>query len=85
MRSQLRGVDVIEPGGIQALRLTSEAGTLKTKEDRTVPIHDHLIESRAFLHMSAHGVADRCSMMLQPMRRKIRPTVGCIPDPRKLG
>jgi hypothetical protein len=38
--TQLRGVDVIERGGIQALRLTSEAGTLKTKEDRTVPIHE---------------------------------------------
>ena len=30
--------------GVWAIRLTPEAGTIKTGEARTVPIHNHLIE-----------------------------------------
>jgi len=41
--TQLRGQDVIERDGITALRITPEAGSVKTKESRTVPIHEHLI------------------------------------------
>jgi integrase len=41
--TQLRGIDVFERGGIQALRLTPEAGTIKTSATRVVPIHEHLI------------------------------------------
>jgi integrase len=41
--TQLRGQDVIERDGITALRITPEAGSVKTKEPRTVPIHEHLI------------------------------------------
>jgi integrase len=41
--TQLRGADVIKRGGIDALRLTPEAGTIKTGAPRTVPIHEHLI------------------------------------------
>jgi integrase len=42
--TQLRGSDVIERDGVWAIRLTPEAGTIKTGEARTVPIHSHLIE-----------------------------------------
>ena len=42
--TQLRGADVIEREGIHGLRITPEAGTVKNKKTRVVPIHDHLIE-----------------------------------------
>jgi integrase len=47
--TQLRGQDVIERDGITALRITPDAGSVKTRETRTVPIHEHLIE-QGFLH-----------------------------------
>jgi integrase len=42
--TQLRQEDVIQRDGVWALRLTPEAGTIKTGEARIVPIHEHLIE-----------------------------------------
>jgi integrase len=41
--TQLRGEDIFERDGINALRITPEAGSTKTKEARAVPIHEHLI------------------------------------------
>jgi integrase len=41
--TQLRGVDVIEREGIHALRLTPEAGTIKGRGTRVVPLHEHLV------------------------------------------
>jgi integrase len=41
--TQLRGKDVIVKGGINALFITPEAGSTKTRTPRTVPIHDHLV------------------------------------------
>jgi integrase len=42
--TQLRGADVIEREGIYGIRITPEAGTVKNKQSRVVPIHEHLIE-----------------------------------------
>jgi hypothetical protein len=42
--TQLRGADLIERDGIHGLRITPDAGTVKNKKTRIVPIHDHLIE-----------------------------------------
>jgi integrase len=42
--SQLRGEDVAEVNGIWVLRITPEAGTVKAKEARIIPLHPHLIE-----------------------------------------
>jgi integrase len=42
--TQLRREDVIERDGAHAIRITPDAGTVKTREPRTVPIHEHLIE-----------------------------------------
>jgi integrase len=42
--TQLRHQDVIERNRIKAIKITPEAGSVKTKEARTVPIHAHLIE-----------------------------------------
>jgi integrase len=53
--TQLRGQDVIEPDGIKALRITPEAGTVKTKEARTVPIHEHLIAQGFLDYVKAKG------------------------------
>jgi integrase len=42
--AQLRRQDVIQRDGAHAIRITPDAGPVKTGEPRTVPIHDHLIE-----------------------------------------
>ena len=42
--TQLRGGDVIERDGIHGLRITPDAGTVKNKKARVIPIHEHLIE-----------------------------------------
>jgi integrase len=53
--TQLRGIDVIERDGAHALRITPEAGTVKNRKTRVVPLHQHLIE-QGFLDFAAkHG------------------------------
>jgi hypothetical protein len=42
--TQLRGSDVEEHDGVLALKLTPEAGTIKTGEARWAPIHEHLVD-----------------------------------------
>lgn len=46
--AQLRKQDILEEEGHWIIRITPEAGTVKTKEARDVPIHEHLI-SQGFL------------------------------------
>jgi integrase len=41
--TQLRGTHVIERGGVYGLKITPEAGTVKSAEARTVPLHEHLL------------------------------------------
>ena len=53
--TQLRGVDVIERDGIHGLRITPDAGTVKNKKTRVVPIHDHLIEQGFLEFVKKHG------------------------------
>jgi len=67
--AQLRGQDIVERDGIWAMVLTPDAGTMKTRKPRTIPVHSHLIEQsfldfvRAkgedplFGSLSGHGVA----------------------------
>jgi len=50
--TQLRGSDVGEHEGVLAIVLTPEAGTIKTREARWVPIHEHLV-SQGFLKFVA--------------------------------
>jgi integrase len=50
--TQLRGSDVGEHEGVLAMRLTPEAGTMKTGEARWVPVHEHLVE-QGFLEFVA--------------------------------
>jgi integrase len=53
--TQLRGKDVIERDGIPAIRITPEAGTVKTKQARLVPIHEHLIARGLLEFVRARG------------------------------
>ena len=41
--TQLRRADVIKRDGIDALKITPEAGTVKNAQARVVPLHQHLI------------------------------------------
>ncbi len=42
--TQLRGQDLVKREGQWAIQITPEAGTVKTREARTVPLHEHLLE-----------------------------------------
>ncbi len=42
--AQLRKEDVIEEDGYRMLHVTPDAGTVKTKAERDVPIHSHLVD-----------------------------------------
>jgi integrase len=53
--TQLRGSDVGEHEGVLALRLTPEAGTIKTREARWVPIHEHLVEQGLLVFVADRG------------------------------
>jgi integrase len=49
--SQLRGVDVVHQDGVRAIKITPEAGTVKARQARTVPLHEHLI-AQGFLEFA---------------------------------
>jgi integrase len=42
--AQLRGVDVVNQGGIWTIKITPEAGTVKTDDARVVPLHEDLLD-----------------------------------------
>ena len=42
--TQLRGADVEQQGQVHAMCLTPDAGTMKTRKPRRVPIHQHVID-----------------------------------------
>lgn len=42
--TQLRKEDIREQGGVNFIRITPDAGTVKTRQYRDVPLHDHLRE-----------------------------------------
>jgi integrase len=41
--TQLRGGDIVERSGLHVMKLTPEAGTMKTGKVRMVPLHKHII------------------------------------------
>ena len=53
--TQLRGVDIVERDGIHAIKISPEAGTTKTGEARTVPLHEHLFEQGFLAFVKANG------------------------------
>jgi integrase len=42
--TQLRKEDIVQRDGIQVIELSPQAGTVKTGQGRTVPLHEHIIE-----------------------------------------
>jgi integrase len=42
--TQLRGADVVQREGHWVIHITPDAGTVKTRKPRTVPLHEHLID-----------------------------------------
>lgn len=53
--TQLRGIDVTQRGDLYVMRLTPEAGSIKTSNARTVPLHDHLIAQGFIDFVRAQG------------------------------
>ena len=53
--TQLRGVDIVEGDDTYAIKISPEAGTIKTGKSRTVPLHDHLIEQGFLAFVKATG------------------------------
>ena len=53
--TQLRGADVVQEDGIWALRITPEAGSVKGREPRTVPLYEHLIEQGFLKFVDQNG------------------------------
>jgi hypothetical protein len=48
--TQLRGDDIEKRGGFHFMKLMPDAGTIKTRKARVVPLHEHLI-AQGFLEM----------------------------------
>jgi integrase len=42
--TQLRGSDVVHQDGVDAIRITPEAGTVKTRKTTVIPLHEHLLK-----------------------------------------
>lgn len=53
--TQLRGSDVFEEDGIWALKISPEAGSVKTSNARSVPLHEHLIKQGFVRFVKASG------------------------------
>ena len=53
--TQLRGSDVTLRGDLYVMRLTPEAGSIKTSTARTVPLHEHLIAQGFIDFVRAQG------------------------------
>lgn len=65
--TQLRKQDVTIEDGVMVMRLTPEAGTIKAKKTRVVPLHSHLVEM-GFLDFVA-GKADG-PLFFDPSKRR---------------
>jgi integrase len=48
--TQLRGSDIEQRGSFHVMKLTPDAGTIKTGQARAVPIHEHIV-AQGFLEM----------------------------------
>jgi integrase len=48
--TQLRGIDIEQRGAFYVMKLTPDAGTIKTRQTRVVPIHEHVI-AQGFIDM----------------------------------
>ena len=65
--AQLRGEDFIEEAGIPCIRITPEAGSVKTGQFRVVPLHPHLIEQGVLDMVQSRGAGP---LFFVPSKRK---------------
>lgn len=73
--TQLRVADVIERDGVRAIRITPEAGTVKSGKARVVPLHEHLLAQGFLKFVREHG---RGPLFYNPAKSTDPPT-----DPTK--
>ena len=71
--TQLRGKDVVQNGGVSAIRVTPEAGTVKTREPRNIPLHEHLI-AQGFLRFAKSRGEGPLFYSLTGIKQSIDPT-----------
>jgi integrase len=64
--TQLRKSDVIERSGNHAIRITPEAGTVKTGKTRVVPLHEHLVAQGFLKFVRSH---DDGPLFYQPAKK----------------
>ena len=76
---QLRGVDIIEQDGVNAIAIKPDAGTVKMGRGRVVPLHEHLI-AQGFL---AFVASRRHNGPLFYDRSKAELPVSAATNPRK--
>src|ERR1700736_3127839 len=50
LTTQLRGSDIEDRNGLYVMKLTPAAGTMKSREIRVVPLHEHII-AQGFIEM----------------------------------
>lgn len=53
--TQLRKADVVERDGVHALLLTPDAGSIKTRKARVVPLHEHLMAQGFLKFAQSHS------------------------------
>jgi integrase len=74
--TQLRGSDIQQRGTFHVMRLTPEAGSIKTRKPRTVPLHEHIVAQwfLEFVHGRGKGPLfynpDNSGVLNDPMKPK---------------
>ena len=53
--TQMRGCDIEARGDLQVMRITPDAGTVKTRRAHSVPLHEHLIEQGFLKYVAKRG------------------------------
>ena len=81
--TQLRGSDVVQVVGIWALRITPEAGSVKGREARDVPLHEHVI-AQGFLKFVAERGAGPLFYNPTQEREEGEPAKKKKPKPRSV-
>jgi integrase len=73
--TQLRGQDVMQQGGIWAIQITPEAGTVKNRKPRMVPLHEHLLDQGFVEFAQAKGQGPLFYNTTSPLKApKVDPT-----------
>lgn len=73
--TQLRGKDVMKQQGVWSIQITPEAGSVKTREPRTVPLHEHLVAQGFVKFAKAKGDGPLFYNTASPLKAtKVDPT-----------